>query len=341
LYLDGFISVIRVIRGLIPQGTGNRQDPKLCRGHDMSRLIVVGKHGYIASALCRWFDQRRIPYTAMSSSDCDLEQAAVAADRFGQFDREEIQVLFTAAINPWLDNSPYSYDKNLRMVGNFVRATERVKIRHLIYLSSVDVYGSSPRLPLTEETPPRADSWYGRAKTECEQIVRLCEDRGAAVTILRLPGVYGPSDNDRSVVGKLVRDIRDNHEVTIHGNGTARRDYVFIDDLCAIITRLLETRPRGTWNVATGVSLSIREISLIIGEAVGTDFRTIEGRAKPGRDFDLLFDNSELLSTVPGLGFTPFHYGLQAYLAIDKQKEICCRNTKWNHPDNQRSPSSC
>jgi UDP-glucose 4-epimerase len=296
--------------------------------HDMSRLIVVGKHGYIASALRRWFDQRRIPYTAMSSSDCDLEQAAVVADRFREFDPEEIQVLFTAAINPWLDNSPSSYDKNLRMVGTFVKAIERVKMRHLIYLSSVDVYGSSPRLPLTEETPPRPDSWYGRAKAECEQIVRRFEDRGAAVSILRLPGVYGPGDNDRSVVGKLVRDIRDNHEVTIHGKGTSRRDYVFIDDLCAIITRLLETRPRGTWNVAAGVSLSIREIASIIGEAAGTDFRTIDGRAKPGRDFDLVFDNSQLLSVLPGLCFTPFHDGVQAYLAIDKRKEICCRNTR-------------
>jgi UDP-glucose 4-epimerase len=148
------------------------------------------------------------------------------------------------------------------------------------------------------------------------------------VTILRLPGVYGPGDNDRSVVGKLVREIRDNHEVTIHGKGTARRDYVFIDDLCAIITRLLETRPRGTWNVAAGVSLSIREIASIIGEAAGTDFRTIDGRAKPGRDFDLVFDNSQLLSVLPGLCFTPFHDGVQAYLAIDKRKEICCRNTR-------------
>jgi UDP-glucose 4-epimerase len=309
--------------------------------HDMSRLVVVGKHGYIASALCRWFDQRRIPYTAMSSSHCDLEQAALVTDRFRDFAPEEIQVLFTAAINPWLDNSPSSYDKNLRMVGNFVRAMERVKMRHLMYLSSVDVYGSSPRLPLTEETPPRPDSWYGRAKTECEQIVRRCEDRGAAVSILRLPGIYGPGDNDRSVVGKLVRDIRDNHEVAIHGKGTARRDYVFIDDLCAIITRLLETRPRGTWNVATGVSLSIREIASTIGEAVGTDFRTIDGRAKPGRDFDLEFDNAQLLSAVPGLCFTPFHDGVQAYLAIDKRNEICCRNTKWNHPRDLRSQSSC
>jgi UDP-glucose 4-epimerase len=293
----------------------------------MSRLIVVGKHGYIASSLCRWFDQRRVPYTAMSSSDCDLEQASTVAGHFRELGSEETQVVFTAAINPWLDNSASSYDRNLRIVSNFVAAMGTVNLKHVIYLSTVDVYGKAPRLPVTERSPPHPESWYGRAKYECEQWARRCEDLGAAVTILRLPGIYGPGDNDRSVVGKLVRDIRDNHEVTIHGKGTARRDYVFIDDLCAIITRLLETRPRGTWNVATGVSLSIREIASTIGEAMGTDFRTIHARAKPGRDFDLVFDNSQLLSAVSGLSFPPFRDGVRAYLAIDKRKEICCRNT--------------
>src|SRR6516225_7932645 len=110
----------------------------------MSRLIVVGKHGYIASALCRWFDQRGVLYTAISSAECDLEQADAVAGHFRELGSEEMQVVFTAAINPWLDNSASSYDKNVRMVRNFVAAMRDVNLKHVIYLSTVDVYGTAP-----------------------------------------------------------------------------------------------------------------------------------------------------------------------------------------------------
>jgi nucleoside-diphosphate-sugar epimerase len=279
----------------------------------MSRLIVVGKHGYIASALCRWFDQRRIPYTAISSSECDLEQVEAVARRFQEPGSEETQVVFTAAINPWLDNSASSYDKNLRMVSNFVAAMGAVNLKHVLYLSTVDVYGTAPPLPVSERSPPRPDSWYGRAKYECEQRVQHCNSFGAAVTILRLPGIYGPGDNDRSVVGKLVRDIRDKNEVTLHANGGARRDYVSINDLCAIVAHLLAKRSQGTWNVATGTSLPIRQIASIIGDILGIAFRVVEGPSKEERYFDLVFDNSLLRSAIPGLKCTSLRRGILAY----------------------------
>ncbi len=288
----------------------------------MSRLIVVGKHGYIASALCRWFDRQGVLYSALSSSDCDLERPALVAERFRAFGSEDVSIVFTAAINPWLDNSPFSYDANVRMVGNFAAAVERINLRHLVYLSTVDVYGERPRLPITEDTPPRPDSWYGRAKYECEQILRRCEDSEAVLSILRLPGVYGPGENDRSVVGKLVREIRDKHEVSIHGSGNALRDYLFLDDLCTVITRLLAADPGGTWNVATGTSLSIREIASIIGEVLDTDFRTTGGPSKQSRDFDLAFDNARLLAAFPGLLFTSLRQGIRSYLTVGTSRQL-------------------
>ena len=288
----------------------------------MSRLIVVGKHGYIASALCRWFDRQGVLYSALSSSDCDLERPALVAERFRAFGTEDVSIVFTAAINPWLDNSPCSYDANVRMVGNFAAAVERINLKRLVYLSTVDVYGNQPRLPVTEDTLPRPESWYGRAKYECEQIVRRRQDSGAVRSILRLPGVYGPGENDRSVVGKLVREIREKHEVSIHGSGNALRDYLFLADLCAVITRLLTAGSGGTWNVATGTSLSIREIASIVGEVLNTDFRTIGVPATQSRDFDLAFDNSRLLTAFPGLSFTSLRQGIRSYLTVGTSRQL-------------------
>jgi UDP-glucose 4-epimerase len=288
----------------------------------MSRLIVVGKHGYIASALCRWFDRQAVLYTALSSSDCDLERPALVAERFHAFGSEDVSIVFTAAINPWLDNSPCSHDANVRMVGNFAAAVEQINLRRMVYLSTVDIYGDRPGLPITEDAPPRPDSWYGRAKYECEQILRRCENSGAVLSILRLPGVYGPGENDRSVVGKLVREIRDKHEVSIHGSGNALRDYLFLDDLCAVITRLLAAGTGGTWNVATGTSLSIRGIAAIIGEVLDRDFRTTGGPARQSRDFDLAFDNSRLLTAFPGLRFTSLRQGVRSYLTVGTSRQL-------------------
>jgi UDP-glucose 4-epimerase len=287
----------------------------------MTHLLIIGKHGYIASALCRWLHRHSIPYTAVSSADCDLEQTKTVAALLRNFESDPIQTVFTAAINPWRDNSRLAYEANHRMVSNFVRAAADADLCHLIYLSSVDVYGRSPSLPLTEATPPCPDSWYARAKYECEGMVRQCETSDMAATILRLPGIYGPGANDRSVVGKFVNDIRGRGEVVLQGGGRSRRDFVYVDDLCRIIAYFLDGRQSGTWNVATGVSTSIREIASLVALVLGGPLCISEGPANDERNFDLVFDNTCLLSTLSSLQFTPLRRGIQAYTMAAPQLE--------------------
>ena len=287
----------------------------------MTRLVIVGKHGYIASALCRWLDRESVAYTAISSAECNFENVGAVEDTFARFGTEELRVVFTVAINPWLDNSPASYERNRRIVKNFVTATRRTNLHLLIYLSTVDVYGRCPALPISENSPLRPDSWYARAKCECEEHVLGCRAFGVEVTVLRLPGIYGPGGNDRSVVGKFVRQIATKGELLLHGGGHARRDFVFIDDLCAIIQRVQSWRESCILNVATGVSWSMREIASLIGDKSGLPFQVLDGSHDIERAFDLVFDNAALLAVLPDFRFTSVADGINAYLQENSWEE--------------------
>jgi len=135
------------------------------------------------------------------------------------------------------------------------------------------------------------------------------------VTCLRLPGIYGPTDQGHSMLGMFARRVLRGQELTVFGDGSTLRDFVLVTDLCRIIETVL-THPRhGVLNVATGQSMKLLDILRLLatkaGVSLGLRF------APPGpRSHDLVFDTSAL-SAVVGEGFnmTPLSEGLEILVA--------------------------
>ena len=169
-------------------------------------------------------------------------------------------------------------------------------------------------LPITERTELKPDTWYALAKYVCEWTLTCAGEVRCPVTVLRLPGVYGRSQKDGSVIGRVVFSIQRAGSVTINGRGSALRDYVYIDDLCRLVMELVPLRYRGVLNVATGESRSILEIVKLIGSVLGKDFEIVCGEAVRERDFDLRFDNRLLLKAIPKFHFSGLEAGIRSYL---------------------------
>lgn len=279
-----------------------------------SPVVVIGHTGFVGSAIARSLTSAGTPLIPLSSRECNLLHPH-ASHALQALLPEGGRVVFCSAITRTVRDSYDTMLENIRMVYAFVQAARSRNLTNLIYLSTTDVYGHSPPVPITEVTPAVPDSYYGIAKLAAERL--LCVDGGVEcpVSVLRLPGVYGPGDGDRSVVGRLVGQLRRDGAVTIYGNGCVRRDYVAVGDVCAVVQTLLEQPYDGTLNLASGRSITIEELVRLIAREVRLAPSIRSAPAEPHRAGDQVFDVALLRKRVPGLRLTPIEEGLVGYLS--------------------------
>src|SRR5512141_2518491 len=70
----------------------------------------------------------------------------------------------------------YNYNNNLIGSVNLINASINTEVKCFVFTSSIAVYGSSPELPMTEETPAHPEDSYGIAKLAVEQELKVCKD---------------------------------------------------------------------------------------------------------------------------------------------------------------------
>jgi UDP-glucose 4-epimerase len=279
-------------------------------------VLVVGKNSYVGEFLCRHFSAQGASVSAVGSADCNFLDAAQVHDFFKSLGEKPITILFLAVVNKTVRNSYSAFLDNIQMAWNLVSSAPDANLESLIYFSSVDVYGRSPTLPMNEATSLDPDTWYGLAKSTSEWIVRQELDSRFSTCILRIPGVFGASKNDRSVIGKFVASIRQEGKACVYGDGQTLRDYVFAPDLCRVVEHLVTRKVTGTFNLATGKSVSLLQILETIREVLGVDFEVVRLPANVDRNFDMCYDTARLSAALGQFEFTPLSAGIRDYLDL-------------------------
>lgn len=270
-------------------------------------VVVLGSTGTIGASLCSYLGRDGIPFLAVPRSRCDLLDAQATRQLVRDLP-PGCTVVFTAVINRWKDDSFQALAGNLAMVEHFAEPA-RGRIGSLIYLSSVDVYGRSPALPIHEGTRPEPESYYAIAKYAAERLLLRALAPHCPVTLLRLPGVYGKDGGERSILGSFLKKVLYGEPITVLGDGSVLRDFVFVDDVCDLILRLARAPRPGTLNVATGTSLPLLEVLATLGRVLGKQpilqFAPPSG-ASAG---DLVFDVAGLGIAFPDWTATPLAAG--------------------------------
>ena len=278
------------------------------------RLLIVGARGYIGRYLTSYALARGAHVVGVSSGECDLRDPEAVAALFDSLGSAPYAVVFLAVIKKAEAGSFDAFVDNTRLVQHLIEGCARAQISSILYFSSADVYGRRPALPITEQSRLAPDSWYALAKATSEWMLLSSGQVRCPVTILRLPGVYGRSPNDRSVIGRMVEGITREGRVRYRGRETLLRDYVWVDDLCRLLERLIPLRYHGVLNVATGESRSLRQIAQMIGTILGRDVEMVREGDDQARSFDLQFDIQALRRLVPDVAFSDLAAGVRSYL---------------------------
>ncbi len=220
------------------------------------RTVVIGSAGFVGGALMRALKAAGAPALGVTRKEIDL-LAAGAADKLATLLKPGDAVVAVAARAPCKDISMMI--DNMVMARAMIDAIARMPVAHVINISSDAVYADGP-VPLTEDTPMAPGSMHGVMHLARE--IAFATAIKAPLAMLRPSLLYGADDPHNGYGPNRFRRLaNDGKEIALFGNGEERRDHVLIDDVAAIILRVLKRRSTGSLNIATGEVHSFRDIA--------------------------------------------------------------------------------
>ena len=291
-------------------------------------VFVAGHRGLVGSAILRrlsdvGFDDLR----SADRAELDLRQQS-AVDAWFEEQRPRYVFLVAGTVGGILANSTrpaeFLYD-NLMIHGTVVQASHRVGVEKLLYLGSSCIYPREADQPITEEAllaGPLEPTNEGYALAKIAGI-KLCESYRRQYGddfISAMPtNLYGPGANfdleGGHVLPALMRRFHEAklaraEEVVVWGSGSARREFLHVDDLADACLFLMDHYSQaGHVNVGTGIDCTVGELAGMIRDLVHPGAELAFDASKPDGMPRKMLDVSKLT----GLGWsagTPLADGL-------------------------------
>lgn len=155
------------------------------------------------------------------------------------------------------------------------------KIERFIHISTSEVYGSAIYEPMDENHPLNPTTPYAAAKAGADRLVH------SYIVSYDIPGViirpfnnYGPSQHLEKVIPRFITSALLGESLTIHGDGSAARDWVFVEDTAEAVDKAIHApidKVKGeVFNVGSGVSISVIEIARKIISEFGLEKKQLE-----------------------------------------------------------------
>jgi UDP-glucuronate 4-epimerase len=206
------------------------------------------------------------------------------------------------------------YEVNVRGTLNLLELAKEWGVRQFVFASSSSVYGANPNLPWREDDPLLLPvSPYGATKLAGEVLGRVYSRLyGIRFIALRIFTAYGPRQRPDLAIHKFARLMLEGKPVPIYGDGSACRDYTYIDDLVLGIRAAMdyEGAPFEVFNLGSGRPITVLEVVRSLEKVLGIKAR-IEHLPLPAGDVPYTCANVERAARLLGyIPKTPFGEGL-------------------------------
>ncbi len=153
-------------------------------------------------------------------------------------------------------------------------AIREAPVERFILISSSEVYGTAVSDPMDESHPLNPRSPYAGTKAGADRLAySYFVTYGLPIVIVRPFNNYGPRQHPEKVIPRFITQALREEPLTVHGDGHATRDWLYVDDdaeaIEAVIEAPLAQVAGEVLNVATGIDISVSEIAGKVLDALG------------------------------------------------------------------------
>jgi UDP-N-acetylglucosamine/UDP-N-acetylgalactosamine 4-epimerase len=221
----------------------------------------------------------------------------------------------------------YYEEVNIRGTLNMMEASRQIGVKKFVYASSSSVYGDDPNLPKQEGREGNLLSPYALTKMVDEEYGKLYTNLYGLETYgLRYFNVFGRRQNPEgvyaAVIPKFIKQLLNNEQPTISGDGKQSRDFTFIENVIeANLKACLATNEAAgrAYNIAFGGREYLIDIYNALCKALGKEINPLYG---PERIGDIKHSNADISAAKKMLGYEPdwcFEKGIQDAISWYKE----------------------
>ncbi|WP_345796617.1 GDP-L-fucose synthase [Castellaniella sp. MT123] len=296
--------------------------------NQLPKIYVAGHRGMVGSAIVRQLLAHGHPaerIVTRTRTELDLTDQAAVRDFFAT-ERPDQVFLAAAKVGGIHANSTYPAEfiyQNLMIEVNIIDAAFRNGIKKLLFLGSSCIYPKLASQPMREEalltgTLEPTNEPYAIAKIAgiklCESYNRQYgETHGVDYRSVMPTNLYGPGDNyhpeNSHVIPALIRRFHEakaskTPSVVIWGTGTARREFLYVDDMAAACLHVMNLSKaiydqhtqsmRSHINVGCGHDITIKELAETIAGVIDYQGETAFDPSKPDGAPRKLMDSTRL-----------------------------------------------
>lgn len=245
-------------------------------------VCLIGGDGFIGRALRRLYASSQRPVTVVGRTavaDMGPNESFLFSNELGEQTRASAELSGGVVIDLAYPTMPSAIATNPdvaeEMARRHYRFATQIGAERYLYLSSGGcVYGRYP-VAVTEQSETRPCSTYGVAKLAAEQTLLANRMIGTDVVIARPGNVYGIEQipfRGQGLVATAFGAAIERRPLTIFGDGSQVRDYLFADDCAAGIDALMERGDAGeVYNLGTGEGTSVSQLLARIATIVQED----------------------------------------------------------------------
>ena len=222
----------------------------------MNKVFIIGKGSNLSSFLSKKIINSKL----ISSREIltNIEELNVLKDNL------PINIIFNnfqpaTKLNEFFNLENYVVNSILTTskVLDFIK-NNQIVVNKIIYTSSSSVYGNNILCNENDELKPM--NLHASLKVANEKLVeKFCIENSIDYTIARIFNMYGGNDNF-SIISKIIKAYKNNEELNIVNNGNAIRDFIHIEDVVDIYSKILDKKDIKILNIGSGNGSSIKNI---------------------------------------------------------------------------------
>jgi dTDP-glucose 4,6-dehydratase len=210
-------------------------------------------------------------------------------------------------------------------------AIRETPVERFILISSSEVYGTAESAPMDEDHALNPRSPYAGTKAGADRLAySYFVTYGLPIAIVRPFNNYGPRQHPEKVVPRFITQALSGEPLTVHGDGHASRDWLYVMDdaeaIEAVIDAPVDDVAGEVFNVATGVDVPVTEVADLVLGLLGmpADLRRHVDE-RPGQ-VDRHIGSTEKADRVLGWrARTSFEDGLERTVAWYRDNEVWWR----------------
>jgi GDP-L-fucose synthase len=243
-----------------------------------SKIFVAGHKGLVGSAILRNLQNRGFTnIVTKTRAELDLINS-MEVERFFQIQKPEYVFDAAAKVGGIHSNNTYSGDfiyENLQIQNNLIHFSAKHSVKRFLFLGSVCIYPKFASIPVHESslltgTLEPTNEAYAIAKIAG---IKMCQayykQYGFSSVSIMPANLYGPNDNFDPLNGHvipamLVKFNAQPKKVTLWGDGTAYREFLYVDDMADACIFLMEHPHLGNAeivNAGLGYDITIADLA--------------------------------------------------------------------------------